>query len=56
MANLTMEVKVTELDIFKEVAKELVFLRFFYKQMCDYDDVASGGMKEAYCGELPEGY
>jgi len=58
MASANLEAE--ELDIFREVAKELVFLRFFYKQAGEYSGPASGDIyglaKESYCGELPEGY
>ena len=56
MAELTIEVKATEMDIFREIAKELVFLRFFYKEMNVLFEGACEGVYKSYCGELPEGY
>lgn len=60
MSNLQIDLHVADLDVFKELAKEVVFLRYFYKAAADGFGPASSDfyymIRENYNGEIPEGY
>lgn len=60
MTKLECKVSVTDTDVFKELAKEVVFLRYFYKAAADGFGPASSDLydmiRENYNGEIPEGY
>ena len=60
MAELTVEVKATELPIVQEMIKELTYLRYFYQKaeraMGPASDDIYDWIKESFEGEIPEGY
>ena len=60
MAELSVAISVKDTDVFSELAKEVVFLRYFYKEakvgMWPVSDEIYDLIKENYCGEIPEEY